>query len=132
MRKGQQRKIKAWLVTWEWSGDHAKRENIIAAIFNPRWGGDRVREFVEFFYANEYTLAERMDLVRGKPNPYPAEFGKRMGGKGTWKGEIFCGHNPFLRARVVDDLTVERNMDGKEIAAWKERPRPKPIPEMEG
>jgi len=67
--------MKAWLVTWEWCGEHAKRDDKIAGIFNPRFGGVRVRELVEIRYANEYTLSERMDLARGRPNPYPAKFG---------------------------------------------------------
>jgi hypothetical protein len=41
-----------------------------------------------------------------------------------WGGEIICGHNPYLRARLVDDLTIERNDDGKEEVNWKERPKP--------
>jgi hypothetical protein len=28
--------MKAWLVTWEWAGDHARREDKVAAIFNSR------------------------------------------------------------------------------------------------
>jgi len=43
-----------------------------------------------------------------------------------WSGEITCGHNPYLRARLVDDLTVERHEDGKEEVKWKERPKTEP------
>ena len=34
-----------------------------------------------------------------------------------------CGNDPFLRARVVDDVTIQRDADGKEQVNWKERPR---------
>jgi hypothetical protein len=122
MLNGKPRKMKAWLVTWEWCGEHAKRDDKIAAIFNPRLRGVRVRELVEFLYANEYTLSERMDFARGKPNPYPAKFGTLDGV--PWEGEILCGHNPFLRARLVEGLTVQRDANGKETAGWKERPKP--------
>ena len=122
MPKRQPRKMKAWLVTWEWCGEHAKRDDKIAAIFNPRFGGVRVRELVEFLYANEYTLSERMDLARGRPNPYPAKFGTLD--DVPWDGEIICGHNPYLRGRLVEDLTVQRDANGKETANWKERPKP--------
>jgi hypothetical protein len=114
--------MKAWLVTWEWCGDHARREDTIAAVFNPRLGAERVRELVEFIYASEYSIAERLALARGGPNPYPAEFVSINGVR--WQGEMLCGHNPYLRARLVDDLAVERNVDGKEILSWKERPQP--------
>jgi hypothetical protein len=41
-----------------------------------------------------------------------------------WDGEVLCGNDPYLRARLVDGLIVERNMDSKEeTAVWKDRPR---------
>lgn len=55
-------------------------------------------------------------------NPYPAQFG--MLNNVLWGGEITCGHNPWLLARLVDELTVEADADGKERATWKERPKP--------
>lgn len=121
MQRGRRAQMKAWLVTWEWLGDHAKRDEVLAGVFNPRWGAERVRELVEFIYAQEYSLGERANLARGRANPYPAEFGT-LGGK-PWSGEIYCGHNPFLRARLVDSLSIER-VDGKEKATWQERPKP--------
>lgn len=42
-------------------------------------------------------------------------------------GAIHCGDNPFLVARLVDDLGVERNEHGKETATWKERHKPNPV-----
>jgi hypothetical protein len=120
------RKMKAWLVTWEWCGDHAKREDKVAAIFNPRLSGDRVRELVEFIYLSAmYSLRERADYARDKKrhNLYPAEFGTTPEGV-TWVGEIVCGHNPYLQARLVDDLKIESDPEGIERATWKELPRP--------
>jgi hypothetical protein len=116
--------MKAWLVTWEWVGDHAKRDDKVAAIFDPRLGGARVREFVEFLYlTGYYTLSERIACAQHRAqNPYPAQFGQTLEGD-PWEGEIYCGHNPYLRARLVDDLTVERDADGNERAVWKERTR---------
>jgi hypothetical protein len=117
--------MKAWLVTWEWSGDRAKRYNKVAAIFNPRFGEDRVRQLVEFIYLSaEYSLSERMGFAKDpKHNPYPAEFGSLDGV--PWRGEINCGHNPYLFARLVDDLTVEADAHGNEKPSWKERGYPK-------
>jgi hypothetical protein len=114
--------MKAWLVTWEWVGDHAKREKKVAAVLNPRLGGARVRELVEFLYATEnYTTGELMALAKGGKNPYPAIFGTLNGA--PWEGQIHCGHNPFLFARLVDDLKVERDEHGMETPLWKERPK---------
>jgi len=114
----------AWLVTWEWFGEHAKREEKIAAILNPRWAGERVAEYVEFLYAeSEYTLEERARFVLTKAkNPYPARFGSLRGVR--WTGQVFCGHNPWLFARLVDNLTIQGDETGREQAAWNERPKP--------
>jgi hypothetical protein len=119
------RKMKAWLVTWEWAIDNAKRDEKVAAVFSPHWGPNRVREFVEFLYMTEnYTVSERMACALPKgQNPYPAEFGRTPEGI-PWTGEIECGHHPFLFARLVDDLMVEFITDGEEKVTWKERPKP--------
>jgi hypothetical protein len=59
---------------------------------------------------------------RPLPVVYPAQFG--ILNNVPWGGEITCGHNPWLLARLVDDLTVEADADGKERATSKERPKP--------
>jgi hypothetical protein len=62
-------------------------------------------------------------------NPYPAPFGsceiddpsgngRRL--RGTWTGEVYCGHNPWLYARVA---TVRAAGDGDGIE-WEDDPRP--------
>ena len=115
--------MKAWLVTWEWCGDHAKVEDNIAAILNSRLSGKRVREIVELLYVNsQYSPGERLRYANGKKfNPYPAQFGTL--GRVPKEGEIFCGHNPYLHARRVDDCRVEG--DGvEETLTWKEIPKP--------
>lgn len=114
----------AWLVTWEWSGEQQKREPKVVAVFDPRWSGEHVREYVEFLYAQyEYTLEERAKLVLTKSkNPYPAQFGD-LGGV-PWTGQIFCGHNPWLFARLVENLSTMRDETGGELATWQERPKP--------
>jgi hypothetical protein len=126
MEGGKKRKMKAWLVIWEWCGDHAKRDDPFAAILNPRLSAKRVRDLVGFIYRSAtYSLSEQAEYARNKKhNPYPAEYFERTKDNIPWGGEIICGHNPFLRARLVDDFVVERNAEGKEKASWKERPRP--------
>ena len=110
---------KAWLVTWEWAGEHARRPRKIAAVMRPQFSGERVRELVEFLYAAEYAPFEQLEVALGlRSNPYPATFGTLQGV--TWLGEVNCGDNPYLRARKVDDLIIP--VDGE--ASWQERPRP--------
>jgi hypothetical protein len=112
------RKMKAWLVTWEWMGEHAKRNDKIAAILNCRLSVPRVKELVEFLYLTEYyTLSEKMAVAqRRKDNPYPAR-----AETAARRPLISCGHNPHLLARLVEDLTVEYSPAGKDkTIAWKE------------
>jgi|SRR5579864_129816 len=114
------RKFKAWLVTWEWIGNHAKRDNKIVAVLDPRISPIRVRELVELLYLNiAYGIGERVYYaLHRKRNPYPASFtdGQAM----RWPPVIHCGDNPFLMAHLVKNLTVERHKDGTETATWQD------------
>jgi hypothetical protein len=47
-------------------------------------------------------------------------------GKHQWTGEVYCGHNPYLFARRVDNLKVEFSKAGKEKLTWTEREKPQP------
>lgn len=116
------RKHKAWLVTWEWIGDHAKQPNKVAEILEPRLPPERVRRIVELLYHRDASLSEKVAWrLRKQRQIYPAEFVKLEGL--PYPGEIICGHNPYLRARLVDDLIIEHGADGKETATWKDRYR---------
>ena len=108
----------AWLITWEW----LEEKEEIAAILNYRTSPEKVREIVELLYVNEYLIEEeKIAYAKNKKNtPYPAEFERIRGER--WLGRIFCGPNPFLYARMVDDLKIEKT-SGKII--WKEREIPK-------
>ena len=121
--------IAAWLVTWEAMGRNAEAaiKDPVAAVLDPRLPGRRVAAVMELLYANAaYSLDERLDLVRyRRGNPYPARFDAIDGA--PWEGHITCGHHPFLEARLVDALRVERDESGQERLLWNDRPRPAPI-----
>jgi hypothetical protein len=91
-------------------------------VLRPQLSGGRVRELVGFLYASlKYEPYEQMDILSGwRSNPYPATFGSVKNGPGTWEGEVTCGDNPWLLARLVDDPIIP--VDGE--PNWKERPRP--------
>jgi hypothetical protein len=105
----------AWLVMWEWVGNHARVDQPIAAILPRRLGHETVQRIVEALYsAREYTPAEMLEAARdGGHNPYRAYLGSccvimedGSPGNVTWQGEVICGHNPHLvarRARVWPD-----------------------------
>jgi hypothetical protein len=123
----------AWLVTWEWIGDHArvKDEKKVVALFNYRWSGERVRDFVEQIYvALEFSDWSKVGVARNqRDNPYRAQFGTLNGR--LWHGEVSCGHNPWLRARQVRNFEVVIDDDGTNHTRWEEIQRPNP-PKLSG
>jgi hypothetical protein len=114
------RRIKAWLVTWGWIGNHAKRDDKIVAVLDPRVSPIRVRELVELLYLNIfYGIDERVYYaLHRKRNPYPASFAE--GQAMRWPPVVHCGHNLFLMAHLVENLTVECHEDRTETATWKD------------
>jgi hypothetical protein len=116
--------MKAWLITWEWVGEHVKVDNEIAAILNSRLSSKKVIEIIELLYMNaSYTFSEQLAYVKNKrKNPYPPYYGTL--GNIPWLGEIYCGHNPYLYARQVRNLRVQADEIDKEILLWDEIPKP--------
>jgi hypothetical protein len=127
---------KAWLVTWDWAGDHAAmpEREVVAAVLRPQTSPDTVKRIVELLYAaREYNPADKLDtLIR---NPYPARFntvtieqrmpdGTVFTQRPPYTGQIVCGHNPFLYARLVDNLRVADTENPDTGLAWDERIAP--------
>lgn len=93
-------------------------------MLDPRLPNERVRSIVELLHANRmYTPRERIGYAnRRRFNPYPAEI-LRSG------MEIICGHEPYLRARLVDRLKVEGDAPDSKQLSWQDRrPRHKKDP----
>lgn len=106
------RNQKAWLLTWEWTGDHAVVEDNIAGILRPRLSREMVGKIVESLYAiHEYSLSELAYYSRRpKENPYVAQ----------WHNNgCICGHNPSLHANYVHKLNVTESPEtGLETINW--------------
>jgi len=111
-------------VTWEWVGDHAGPDRKVVAVLNPRWSGNRVKEHVEILHASMcYSVDENISHANNRKfNASPAEFTRVQGV--PWQGRIYCGHNPFLYERLVNNLRVERDADGADHPIWSEVPMP--------
>ena len=117
-KRNKRGRITAWLVTWEWIGDHAKRDNKIVAVLNWRLSPEKISEMIEMIYANEYySLEERVAFAKNKKmNPYKTTY--------DCQGVLFCGHHPFLVARLVDNLYVKKDSSGNEVLDWEKRKKP--------
>jgi len=114
----------AWLITWEWIGDHARMKDKVVAILNRRLSDETVRRFIEQLYIlTTSNLTEKVSYARNrKNNPYQAEFNVINGIK--YGGQIMCGHNPHLYGRIAKDISIEIDKNGKEILMWKENDLP--------
>jgi len=122
--KFQSKKKSAWIVHWEYS-DKPFAEDSIIAIFDSRKTGHNVADFVlQHYIAVTASLEEKVHYSsRLKDFPYQAEFTKVD--SALWTGSITCGHNPFITARVVKNLTLSTNDKGKEMLLWDAIPKPK-------
>lgn len=118
------RAVKAWVVRWEWAGVHAAVEQPIAAVLRPQTGAEQVRRIVEVLHASrQYAPDEMLAAIRRHGHhPYPAQFGRLRGA--PWMGEVICGHNPYLIARLA---MVLPSGDGSGRIDWEDLPRPDPI-----
>jgi len=121
---------RAWLVRWEWSGSHARKDNPIIAVLSPQLSEKEVAKFVERFYAARmYTPAEMLTFMRDpRLNSYRATHGTatiiQESGEAIpvpYSGQIFCGHNPHIVATQVRDLRSSEKVPG---LTWIELPVP--------
>lgn len=116
----QPKGLSAWLVTWEWSGLPAGPPQQIAETLNPRMSAERVREIAGLLYHRDALLREKVAWrLRRQQQPYPADFQTIDGVR--CEGQIMCGHNPWLHARLVDNLIISTDGDGAEMASWTDR-----------
>jgi len=124
----------AWLVTWEWTGEHAAVPigDVVAAILRPQTGSEAVKRIVELLYAaHEYAPVDKLAALAD--NPYPAfyntvPFEEHLPNGGVRRlnvpsaAQIYCGHNPMLFARIVDNLRLKEPDDPDAGLIWDERP----------
>lgn len=107
------KKKSAWLIYQTEASHHSPSE--VLCIIDSRRGVDRVSQLVEQMYmAQNYSLVEKMHFSsRPRDNPYPAKasFTERH-------AIITCGHNPWLEARVVRNLKLNRSPNGVELLEW--------------
>jgi hypothetical protein len=109
---------KAWLITWDWGGAHAAvpEREVVAAVLTPQLGLKTVMGYTEVLYAQrEYEAVDKLDALTH--NPYPAQ-------SVNHGREVVCGHNPHLRARVVENLREKDPGNPEAGLIWDELPRP--------
>lgn len=106
----------------------------LSHILRPQTSSDTVKRIVELLYAaREYHPADKLGALTR--NPYPAQFntveieqplrdGEVFKQTVPFAGQIVCGHNPFLYARLVDNLRLRDSTNPNADLIWDERPHP--------
>jgi len=106
--------MKAWIIIWQWMGDHAAMEKPLVKIVSARCSPETVRQYVQFYYSSTiYSPDEQMRHSRyNKPEepPYIAEYERLSGVR--YQGRITCGHNPYLEAFIADNIQPSDNEFG--------------------
>src|SRR5690606_36421892 len=100
--------MKAWLVTWDKASEYVTVDDSIVSILHSRLSPRRVGDFIEQLYADfTYTPSEKLARLRNKKlNLYQAQISDG--------GIVICGDNPFLYARIVQNLRVDTDLNGNQ------------------
>lgn len=110
----------AWLIKWNWIGDHAAVEQPVVAVLSARTPAETVRRYIEFCHTvARCSLREQVEQARYNmpaEHVYRAEFDRVDGA--IFQGRIVCGHNPFLEACPVENLRLVPDGNGGETLAW--------------
>ncbi|WP_010304109.1 hypothetical protein [Candidatus Odyssella thessalonicensis] len=118
----------AWIIVNEWLGEHARPQKKIVAFLNWRKSASYVKDLMEKVYSIEnYSTIEMLQYAKNGKPIYPAEYCRLSDGKGgtiRYTGKISCGHNPFLIASRVSDITIHTNANNLTKVIWKERHLP--------
>ena len=77
---------KAWIIRWEWDGDHAAVKDRFIVALPSRLGGKSIRTFVERYYASQFlSQSEQLHCMVRKRSPKPVSStirGGRLEGQG--------------------------------------------------
>lgn len=96
----RQKGSKAWLVTWDWDGDHAAvpEREVIAAVLRPQTSPDTVKRIVEILYAaREYHPVDKLNALTH--NPYAARFNTVTVEQRMTDGTVFSQHPAYTALR---------------------------------
>jgi hypothetical protein len=110
----------AWLITWDGAGADAQVKDKIVAILSPEKTVEEVAAITEAIYSHFTSTLEEMAAyaTEKRANPYPACISANKGGGAS----INCGHNPYLEAYLVRNLTVEVDeKTQKETVSWEQQ-----------
>ena len=108
----------AWLIMWDWMGNHEEVEHPYVDIVSARRSPDYISKYVQRLYGVfHHSLTERSDFERYQdPQERPYAVKRDMTRTGL---VISVGHNPILKAQVVRNLVVDVDAEtDREVVTW--------------
>lgn len=124
----------AWLLTWEWDGDHAAMKDKFVALLTWQYSSGNVAKIVERYFVSAYlSLFEQVRYTESKADcPYHVSFdtipvadsiqhARSIPSQGPFSESMRIGANPCLWGRKVHELEAWVAEDGIENLKWKER-----------
>ena len=114
----RQKNVRAWLITWE--GNHGREDNI-AMLLRPETAESRVAHLTAMLYANALgTFEDRLAyIVERDPFNHPYRPWRGSPDGRELDGHFMCGANPYLYARRVEGITIEKT-ERTEMLRWRE------------
>jgi len=115
-------KIKrAWIIKWSSMRSNTE-DNKVIGILNSRKTTQYVQDLVRQLYISvKYTP---LDMINMRKNPPPILFADSTNGI-RWHYRFSCGgDDPFLEARIVQNLRLVQGKNGEEKLEWDELTRP--------
>ena len=112
---------RAWIITLEGTS----RPEEVIGILSARKGGRTIKEYVEWLYALlNYSPAMHFCLANkgNSLNPFQANFATTSTGVPV-ETIIFCGDNPFLVARLANDIEMIDPASEEPILKWTDPDR---------
>ena len=88
------RPMAAWLILWEWIGDHAAVESPIVDIVSARKDDKYIKDYLQRLHDVKcLSLEERAATARFR-NPHAPPYEPKLVFPVGYRGEYHCGHNP--------------------------------------
>jgi hypothetical protein len=125
---------RAWLLTWEWAGNHIELNDKFVAVISSRYTDNSVKKILEQYYVSKYlSFHEQFAFAKSSKHlPYKIqntviEISEQLQEKTSLPSRIpfaesmIIGGNPWLWARIVYELETWINEDGVEYLKWRER-----------
>jgi hypothetical protein len=112
--------MNAWLLTWECNA--AKTQEKIVAILTSRRSDRAIAELMELLVLRANSTARNVAYYANRKRELVYKAQTPLGINRVPHGErILCGHDPWLYARKVTELTVVVDeLSNEEVLTWRE------------